>query len=80
VNSGFSEIVLPEADYNAIINQISPDLDEANGLSVVNCEQADFLPDITFRVGGTDVIVSAKQYLLDVSCLNFVQNFLVGKF
>lgn len=67
VNSGFSEIILPEDDYNSILNIINPDFDENTGLSVVDCDQVDSLADITFRIGGTDVTVSASQYVLDVS-------------
>ncbi|KAI6177669.1 Eukaryotic aspartyl protease [Aphelenchoides bicaudatus] len=66
VNSGFSEIILPEDDYNSILNIINPDFDENTGLSVIDCDQVNSLADITFRIGGTDVTVSASQYVLDL--------------
>ncbi|KAI6177664.1 Eukaryotic aspartyl protease [Aphelenchoides bicaudatus] len=66
VNSGFSEIVLPGDDYNAIIDLIGPDFDDATGLSTVDCSKISSLADITFRIGGTDVTVSAAQYILDL--------------
>jgi hypothetical protein len=65
IDSGFSEVILPADEYEAVMNAINPDYDTPTNLLVVKCDS--HLPDLTFVVeGGQTLTVTQHQYLLNM--------------
>lgn len=71
IDSGFSEIILPEDEYNNVINYIDPLYDTETNLLTVDCSKINILPNLTFAIEGYDKLVNmnvtSSNYVLDVS-------------
>lgn len=57
----------PEDEIEALVKKIGGFSAQNDGKFYVNCKRVQKLPNITFRVGGTQFKLSPRQYIIEVS-------------